>query len=80
MEVLSFRMRAAHLPLRHVLISMRIGNKDVSPSCALLPNRANLCVPERKGSYFSFQGDSNVPLFVDQRRYNGRVLAETCSY
>jgi len=49
MEVLSFRMRAAHLPLRQVLVSMRIGNEDVSPSCALLPNRANLRVPERKG-------------------------------
>jgi hypothetical protein len=51
MEVLSFRMSAAHLLLRHVLISMRIGNEDVSPSCALLPNRANLCVPERKGKF-----------------------------
>jgi hypothetical protein len=58
MEVLSFRMRAAHLLLRHVLISVRIGNEDVSPSCALLPNRANLCVPERRGKliFFNFRG------------------------
>lgn len=72
MEVLSFRMRAAHLPLRHVLISMRIGNEDVSPSCALLPNRANLCVPERRGKFkcfFFFGGGVRISHYLQTNAY-----------
>lgn len=58
MEVLSFRMRAFRLQLRHVLISMRIGNEAVSPYCAVLPSRANLCATERKAKF------KTLPFFI----------------
>jgi hypothetical protein len=67
MEILSFRMRAAHLPLRYVLISMRIGNEDVSPSCALMPNRENVRVQERKGifeCFFFYFGGIRMSLYL----------------
>lgn len=74
MEVLSFRTTGFRLPLRHVVISMRIGNEVVHLYRATVLNRTNLRATGRKGKFkavslFYLRGIGMSTLFLDQSRH-----------